>query len=232
MPLAITPKPTYPNVPRAPGVPPVLRQVGQAQNAVVQLAADAATALRMFQTPRWGLFTQDGNPAFATQSGGIGAAVLSALGSGGQMSVAGVEYRNDTRLTTAPQEQGSFLSYNKVSNPLNGRVSYIVGGTEAERGQFLAQVQTMQASLTLYNLVMPEYYYRNVNVVHHDYRRSAKEGVTLFVVDIWVEEVRMTGTTAYSNTQTPAGADAANGGTVQPQQPTPAQQLAAGTAPL
>lgn len=230
MPIPPTPKPAFPNVPNLPGVPPVLRQSGivSAQNNIVLAVGDAIGVLGLFLQPQWGLFTQDGLPAFSFSSGipGLGAfsAIVTAgaqlLGAGGQ-SVGEVEFRNDTRVSTAPQEEGAFLSYNKVASPFNGRVSYIISGTIAQRAAFLAQAMQLQADLTLLDLVTPEIIYPNVNVVHHDYRRTARRGISMFEVDIWVEEIRITGTAAYSNTQSAAGADQVNGGTVQSAQATP-----------
>ncbi len=106
-------------------------------------------------------------------------------------------------------------------------MTYIISGSTAQRQQFLGQVQALQESLTLLNLTMPEYHYPNCTITHHDFRRSSRNGVTMFAVDIWVEEVRISGTAAYSNTATPSGADPVNGGTVQPQTPTASQSLAA-----
>ncbi|MDR3533946.1 MAG: hypothetical protein P4L90_25700 [Rhodopila sp.] len=221
MPLPITPKPAYPNVPIAPGVPAVPRSGAQTQNHVVAAVADAVSILSAFLGPQWGLFTTTGVSAFAGFTGIVNT-LLSDLGIGGQ-SVADLEYRQDSRISTAPQEQGAFLSYNKVALPFSGRVTYVLSGAEALRGAFLQQVKAVQASLTLLNLVMPEYTYLNCNVVHHDFRRVSRRGVTMFAVDIWVEEVRITGTTAYSNTQTASGANQVDGGTVQPQNLTAAQ---------
>jgi len=218
------------DVPQAPGVPPLLNQIASVQNNVVLLVADALEVVGLFQTPQWGLFTQGGQPAFGSGSTGIIAAVLQALGPGGQ-SVGGVEYRMDHRISTAPQEQGAFLSYNKVAMPWEGRVTYIIGGTSAQRGSFLMSVDAAQATLTLFNLLMPEYTYANCNIVHHDFRRTAYKGVSMFAVDIWIEQVRVTGTAAFSQTATPAGAAQVNGGTVAPTTPTPAQDAAAHAIP-
>jgi hypothetical protein len=213
------------DVPQAPGVPPLLNQIAGVQNTVVLLVADALEVVGLFQTPQWGLFTQTGQPAFGQGSTGIIAAVLQALGPGGQ-SVGGIEYRVDHRISTAPQEQGAFLSYNKVATPWNGRVTYIIGGTQAQRGMFLASVVAAQAALTMFNLIMPEYSYPGCNVVHHDLRRTARNGITMFAVDIWVEQVRVTGTAPFTQTATPGGANQVNGGTVQPAQPTTQLQTA------
>lgn len=234
MPIPVTPKPQYPNVPNLPGVPTIPRQPGivAAQNDVVLLASDALAVLDLFAS-RWGLFTQGGSSAFSflpdvPSLGGlasIAGAALRLLGAGGQ-SVLEVDYRNDTRIATAPQEQGAFLSYNKVATPFNGRVTYAVGGMEAQRSAFLQAAQDLQngsRALELLNLVMPEYTYFNVNVVHVDFRREARRGISLIVVDVWVEEVRLTGTAAFTSTQTPSGSSPVNGGTVQSMVPTSVQ---------
>jgi hypothetical protein len=213
------------DVPQAPGVPPLLNQIAGVQNTVVLLVADALEVVGLFQAPQWGLFTQGGQPAFSQAGTGIVAEVLSALGPGGQ-SVGGVEHRWDYRIATAPQEQGAFLSYNKVATPWEGRVTYIIGGTAAQRGTFLQSVDAAAATLTPFNLVMPEYAYANCNVVHRDFRRTARNGITMFAVDIWVEQVRVTGTAAFTQTKTAAGANQVNGGTVQPAQPTTQLQTA------
>jgi len=235
VPIPNTPKPAYPNVPMAPGVPTVPRQPGivQAQAATVLLASDAASILTLFSGPQWGLFNTDGTPAFSAFgdlglgtfgaiAGSLIASGISALGGGG-LSILRQGFRNDNRVSTAPQEQGAFVSYNKVATPFQGRITYVISGLAAARGAFLADVRTKQGSTNLFLLSMPEYSYPNVTIVHHDYDRSAREGLTALAVEIWVEEIRITGTQAFSNTQTPAGASQVNGGMVQPQPVTPGQ---------
>jgi Dit-like tail protein len=224
MAIPVTPKPAIPNVPNVPGVP-ILRGGGVGGLATIPLlVADAANVLSLLSGPQWGLFTASGAPAFSAIPG-VGGILASAvrLAGGGGLSVGDMEYRLDYRISTAPQEQGAFLSYNKVSTPFQGKVTYVISGLGSARGAFFAAIQQMQASLTLLALVMPEYTYPSCTITHSDFRRSAKEGASMIPVDIWVEEVRITGTAAYSSTQTPAGANQVNGGTVQPQVPTPAQ---------
>jgi hypothetical protein len=227
MAIPVTPKPPFPNVPNLPGVPSIPRQSGlvSAQQTIVLVASDAITALSLFQQPQWGLFTQSGAPAFSAVPGlGALSALVNNLAQAtnvSSQSVVELEYRSDHRISTAPLEQGSFLSYNKVAMPFNGRVSYAVGGSVAARSAFLAQARAYEASLDLLSLVMPEYSYDSVNVVHSDFRREARRGVTMFVVDIWVEEVRITGTAQFSATAAPSSASQVNGGTVQAQTPPP-----------
>ena len=208
MPIPNTPKPRFPAVPVAPGVPPVLRQAGAIQSTVVQLVADVGQIAALFGAPQWGIFTTAGAPVIAADT------------------VLDVEYRQENRISAAPQEQGAFLSYNKVADPFPARVTLPQGDTADSRTAFLNEILDAQASLDLYTLVTPEITYPSVNVTHHDYRRTSVSGVTLLAVDVWVEQVRVTGTSQFSNTQQPAGADQVNGGTVQPQAPTAAQTSA------
>ena len=199
MPIPPTPVPQYPNVPQAPGVPPLVRQPGAAAAGIELLVADAADLFGLFPQPVWGIFDQDGNPVIAADT------------------VLGVEYSQDNAIATAPQEQGAFLSYNKVSRPFHARVTFAQGDTSAERNAFLQQILDAQASLDLYDLVTPDIIYPNVNVVHHDYRRTQQAGTTLLAVDVWVEEVRVTGTTQFSSTNVkqPSAANPSSQGTVQ-----------------
>jgi hypothetical protein len=211
-------------------VPPVLRPVGQAQTAIVGLAADAAQIAQLFQAPQWGIYDRNGSPVLASSStvaqivnsvAGTLTQIGSLFGFSGSASfacsVGSLDFRQDYRISTAPQEQGSFLSYNKVQDPFAGRVTFLVGGNDAQRSAFLATVAALVASISLFALVMPEMTYPSVNCTHFDFRRTARSGVSLLAVDVWVEQVRITGTTQY--TATPSGADPVNAGAVQPVSP-------------
>lgn len=209
MPLPNIPKAQFPNVPIAPGVPPLLRQVGAIQNDVVLLVNDARIIFNHFQGPKWGLFDKERKQIIAADS------------------VIDVAYRQETRISTAPQENGAFMAYNKVGTPFDARITFAKGGTEQERQDFLTQIALAQQALTLYVLVTPTINYRDVNVIHYDYRRSITHGTQLLTVDVWLEQVRMVDGPAFSNTASPTGADAVNDGQVQTQAPNPTENGAA-----
>lgn len=215
MTLPITPVPEFPDVPVTPGVPPVLRQIGAAQNAAVLLVSDGLRVASLFEGPQWGLFTSSNSPAFS----GLTASALinnvaAGLGVAGQ-SVGDFEFRQDYRISTAPQEQGAFLSYNKVQEPFDGRVTYIVSGDPFVRTAFQSQLVSLIASLDLLNLVMPEYQFIGCNITHYGFRRAAARGVTMILYDIWVQQVRVTGTAAFSDTKSPSGSSPVFGGNIQ-----------------
>lgn len=230
MAITPTPKPIYPDVPQTPGVPPVLRRIGQVQNSAVLLVADGLQVASLFNGPEWGLFTSANVPAFSAQLGSpLLNNLLGGLGIAGQ-SIGDLEYRRDYRISTAPQEQGAFLSYNKVQMPFDGRVTYVVSGLPFARTAFFAQLEAVAASLDLLNLIMPEYQYIGCNVVHHGFRRAAMHGVSMVLCDIWVEQVRVTGTAQFTSTKDASGAAPVNAGNVQPS-PVSGGTYAAGFTP-
>lgn len=209
-------KPPFPDIPRLPGAPTVARGIGAIQNTVVSTLATVARVVNLFFPPQWGLFTTDGVPVF-TGNVHIGAIPLPFIGK--RVSVKGTEFRREKRISTAPQEEGAFMSYNKVSDPFQAKITYLQGGSDGERESFLTQLNNALNTLTLYLLVMPDFTYPNVNVIHYDYTRTARHGMTLLEVDVWVEQVRIVGTAQFTSTETPSGASSVNTGTVQGQTP-------------
>lgn len=218
-----------PNVPQLPGVPP-LPGGGIAFAAPVLVLADAI-GLGVFSGPQWGIFSKGGGPVLVADS------------------VFGMEYARDYRISDYQQEAGSFQSYNKVQVPFQAKVTFLVGGSAIERTAFLAAAEVACASLALVVVATPEFFYPSANLTHYSYRREARHGATLLEVDVWCEEVRITGaaqlsqtggtasgtsggtgtntapttTGTLSNTQSPNGAATQQNGTVSPIQPTPSQ---------
>jgi hypothetical protein len=179
---------------------PALASINHVVAGVVLLAADVIGILNMLGPPQWGIYL-NGAPALAPDS------IISA------------EVKADWRLSDYPQEPNAFGTYNKVRTPIDSRVTMTKGGPGI--GQFLLAVEAAAASLNLYDVVTPDRVYSSANITHYDYRRNNLNGVSLLSIDLWLEEVRVTGTTASANTQAPSGASPVNGGNVQGQQVTP-----------
>jgi hypothetical protein len=176
--------------------------------------ADAVIIARKFSGPEWGIFDKNLQPILTGNA------------------VVGVDYRNGFRVPDYPVEGGGFASFNKVKQPRDVRVSIAIDGSTA-LGQYLTGqqaflgsatrqivLQTIEeklASLDTFNVVTPEFTYMSMNLVHVDYRRQSRGAVSMIVVDLWLQEVRLAPTPTYSNnTHDPAGADPVNGGAVQP----------------
>lgn len=222
----------FPVVPLVPGVPNVLRGAENALASVGNLAVmattDAALVSNIFQAPQWGIFDSSGSAVIQADT------------------VLAVDFRREYRVANAPQEDGAFTSYNKVQEPFDARVTFAYSGNgsimdaitsggfigsaitgvdaaRSRRGRFLSLLEAAVASTDLFSVYTPEIDYPSANIVHYDYRRETRSGVSMLTVDVWLQEVRVTGTTAFSNTAAPSGANLFNNGTVQAQAPTSAQ---------
>jgi hypothetical protein len=159
------------------------------------LTADLISGLE-FGADEWGLFDDGGGLAIDADS------------------FVALDLRVEASLSNHPIEDGGFANYNKVDRPFQGRLSYAQGGSVSDREAVLAQVQAAQDSLNLYTLVMPEDSFENVNVVAFDFSRRAQSGVGLLLIDVMVEEVRLTAPTQYEPAQENSAASDANNGTV------------------
>lgn len=193
----------FPNIPNAPGVPPIRRNPLATVANVLILGADLLI-LFGFNSVRWGIYRHGRNVVTAD-------------------TVVSVDYKQDWTISDYQQEQGAFQSYNKVQSPFDGRVRFASGGDLENRQALLNSIAAIAGTTNLYDIVTPEKTYRNVNVIHYDYRRRSDHGLGLMTIDVWLMEVRVDVQTAFVNTKTPAGADPVNGGTVQSKPAVPKQ---------
>lgn len=132
-----------------------------------------------------------------------------------------LDYKRDATIADYPIEGGGFETYNKVQRPFDVRLRLTKGGGPGDRRDFLAAVESIFESLSLYDVVTPEKTYLSCNVTSIGHGRSAMNGMGLLTIDIALREVRVTARTAFANVQSPPAAGIVYGGTVQPQ-PTPA----------
>ena len=197
------------------GVPPLLPSGYVSFSFLPPPIADA-DVFGAGPTPRgqWGLFDGDGNPVVVIDS------------------VVSFEFLNEFRVSDYPQEQGGFQSYNKVATPFDVRLALARGGTDSDRTEFILGLDKALNSLDLYDVVTPEFTYPNVSVVRVNVHRVAHRGVTLLVAETWVREIRENASAALSNSLQPSGADPVNGGLVQPQPPSSAQNAVITKIPL
>jgi hypothetical protein len=138
-------------------------------------------------------------------------------------SIIDFDYRNERKIPNYPVEQGSFSSYNKVALPFDIRLTLACGGSgEMTRNAFIGTIENMLNSLDLYSIVTPDYVYENANLVHVNYRRDSKQGVTLLKAELWFEEVRQSNT-GNQPTQEPSGSDIVYNGQLSPTTPSTTQ---------
>jgi hypothetical protein len=175
--------PAFPDVPQVPGVPPLASQVPIDGQTLVDHDSPEVAALARTQ---WGVYDQDGSPVLTPDN------ILS------------VEPSYESSISDYPIESGEFRSYNKVTRPLEVRVSMSKGGSLQDRQAFLHKLNNIRPDLELYNVVTPEQTYINVNIEADSQSRSADRGAALITVDLRLKEIRATGEVKFSDT-TPGG---------------------------
>ncbi|MFY1903851.1 hypothetical protein ACOTBZ_29600 [Achromobacter xylosoxidans] len=187
----------FPNVPQVPGVPAVLRGLTiPSLGELANLGLGAIAAL-IFGIPRWGLYDQDGQQVLLFDT------------------FLGIRFRNGSRISSFPVEQGSFSSFNKVDTPFDAMLRFALSGDTASRGALLNTLETLKGSVDLFSVVTPEIVYPSANVVAYAYERNTRSGPGQLIVDLYVEEVRQTAEAAFSSTAEPDGAGEQNNGQVQ-----------------
>lgn len=192
----------FPDVPVAPGVPPVARDGASVDDAPALLTGDDPSVAASTQDAVWGLFDSSG------------ALVLK------PDTFVGVDPASgEWKIPDYPTEEGAFQSYNKVQAPLEAKVTMSTGGDVQARASFLADARAACASLDLYTLVMPDGSFENMNALHFDITRTRERGATMMTIGLWLKEIRNTATATFTNTQTPAAQDPVNDGGVQPVAP-------------
>lgn len=188
--------PTFPSVPNLPGVPALLRQAGASTPLPIVALADALGLSSIFP-PAWGILTLNGQAVL------VGDCVVA------------LDFHRDFRNSTYPVEQGSFSSYNKVELPFEIRVTYAISKADADRSNFSAACERLIKSLELYTVISPDVVYTNVNAVRYGYRRDARRGAGMLLVDVWLENVRVVAAPEYTKAASDSGANVENNGTEQ-----------------
>lgn len=205
--MALIPKLKFPRVPQLPGVPQLLRAAipsGVRLPVLGTAAALTQLGLAAFATPRWGIFDLQGNQLIFPDA------------------VIDFGFRNGYSLPTFPVQDGAFANYNKVSTPIDIVVRMSIGGSEAQRAEFIATLDRLAATLDLYRVLTPERVYDGYNIERVEViRRGAQGAFYIEGADIYLKEIRQI-TPKYENTNTttenakdPAALPPVNNGRVQ-----------------
>jgi hypothetical protein len=195
------------NVPNVPGVPSVNFAAGFGALATILVSDAIGIFAGAAGIQLWGIYS------------GFAPLILCD-------NVVSIDYRNSYSIGDYPIEQGGFQSYDKVNNPFETRVVMSKGGSIAERTAFLASIEAIAGTTDLYNVVTPEKILINCNVNRVNWSRTADQGNGLLIVEVGLEEIRVTASQQNGNTQDASASPQSNGGAVQTQFPTPAQQAA------
>jgi len=217
-----------------PGVPQL--PLGAATAPIVGIASSAISSMlwqAAQQPPQWGVFDQDNNLAVQPDS------------------ILDFTHRTRSEIANFPIQDGSFASYNKVVLPFEIILRFTKGGSQDDRTQFLADIETLYQSIDLYTVMTPERVYEDVNLEYYEIVRRGSKGAYWFAeVDLYFQQILQT-QAQYTNTSTTGSGNIAdteieaflpnsqstsaqptsNIGSVQPQTPT-SQQSQDGSAAL
>lgn len=219
-----------PNVPNVPGVPNLS---SYSANPFPLLFADAIAFAGLLAPSQWGIFLE--GVAVIQPATAASQVILATLAPVQQIatllgapniipvtaSTIDWEYAQDSPLSNYPQEEGAFQSYNKVELPFDVKVKLSSGGSLSTRQAFLTTCLAIKRSMALFDVQTPELIFPSCNCQHVDWRRSARKGVTLIEVDLWFQQIAVTSSSTFSNTQQPGNAGQKGIGVVQPQVPSP-----------
>lgn len=204
--MALIPKALYPNVPKLPGVPQLIRSAQfPAAPPPVFGAALALGRLwqALFSQPEWAIYKQ--------------APVMPAVDDDGVETITVVAdrqpvvkpdsflefaYRNEYSISDYPVQDGGFASYDKVANPFETSLRMAKGGSKQERKAFLDSIDAILGTLDLYDILTPEKTYIGVNVLRYEIARRGNRAAYFFTeVDLYFREIR-TVTATYGSTST------------------------------
>ena len=195
----------YPDVPPLPGVPAINRNSAGYVAAALTIVGELLP-YNLFGT-QWSIVDQTGSISLKPDS------------------FVSFEYRNERKIPNYPVEEGSFESYNKVALPFDCRLIVSCNGNgQMTKANFLETIQQMLDSLDLFTINTPNYSYANCNLIHVDYRRESRQGVSLILAQLWFQEIRIAQQEA-ANTVEPSGAATQNNGQVQVINPTTGQAI-------
>ncbi len=100
------------------------------------------------------------------------------------------DIRNEGQVVSAPVEEGSFATYNKVATPLEARVTLGIQGNDSALQDALDTLTTLQAGTRLISLVTPSAEYPNLNLEGFNYSLKRENGLGALFVELSLAEVK------------------------------------------
>lgn len=189
--------PSYPNVPKSEGVPPVKRDASNPGTETEAALTGDGDEIAVQGLKDWGIYTKDGGKALDPDT------------------IMSIGYNAEHRIADFPIEEGGFESYDKVAMPFETRVVMTKGGKSEDRRAFLAAVEDLRTDREVYSVATPERTYLSANIARVTVDRSREQGGGLITVEIALVEIRATATVTFSKSKDPAGADTQSLGSVQ-----------------
>lgn len=135
-------------------------------------------------------------------------------------------------VVSSPIEQGSFISYNKTTKPLEITATLAFSGSDAFLQSALDSLKTLKQSVTTFSIQTPVYEYESMTLQNFDYVLRREDGrgvlyVSAMFIEISEEQLTYTDTTiTEADSKSPSAVSNENTGLKQAQEPTQAEQTA------
>lgn len=227
--MALTPKPQFPNVPKLPGVPQLLRSSNFPAGPPPVLGQALALGRlwqSLFTQTQWAIYKHQKPTTGEPVKGGVPEVIVVAqrVPVVTPDSFIDFNYRSESLISDYPVQDGGFASYDKIASPFETSVRMSKGGTKQGRKAFLDQIDAILDTLDLYDIVTPEKTYLAVNVLRYEVARKGNRAAYFFSeVDLYFREIREVSATysttslVIANPQDSSAASLQNAGTLQPQ---------------
>lgn len=143
------------------------------------------------------------------------------------------------KVVSEPIEKGSFMSYNKVTSPLEINSDLSFSGTNAYLQSVIDMIENLKQEISYFSIVTPVYEYERMTLQNYDYSLNATDGLGVLHINAQFVEVREVdvayssvdvSTITAADAKNPSDASKVNTGTTTPAEPTAEQKKVGETA--
>ena len=142
-------------------------------------------------------------------------------------AVTGIAIAHDSKVVTAPIENGTFTAYNKIDLPDSVAFQAALTGDASEQEAALVKLNEFKKSTELLELITPYEFIENLNLVSVKYERTRENGTSSTMVELVLQEVRQVDVATFkrmskpSQCKNPSAVSKTNIGRVEPQPVSP-----------
>lgn len=139
------------------------------------------------------------------------------------------------KVVSEPIEKGSFMTYNKVTSPLEINADLSFSGTNAYLQSVIDMIENLKQEISYFSVVTPVYEYERMTLQNYDYSLNTTDGLGVLHINAQFIEIREVdvayssvdvSTITAADAKNPSDASVVNTGTTTPADPTAGQQEA------
>lgn len=107
-----------------------------------------------------------------------------------EAGVINMTIRSGGSVVSSAVEQGSFATYNKVTEPLEITATLSFQGTDSFLQSVLDNLKTLKESVTVFSIETPAYEYQSMTVEKYDYSWTREIGRGVLIVNATLIEIK------------------------------------------